>query len=117
MVTTTLPMEISEIDVKDIVKFKFDLGDEYVGMNIDADLDEGWIAVKWNPEDWWKHSPNYSWTFNLTDELWKRLMDIVGKSKVLRWMKDCAKCNLIDDLPSWDMAVTTHFRAQLAKQL
>ena len=108
MVTTTLPMEISEIDVKDIVKFKFDLGDDHVGMNIDADLDEKWIAVKWNPEDWWKHSPNYSWTFNLTDELWKRLMDIVGKSKVLGWMKDCAKCNIIDDLPSWDMAVTTH---------
>ena len=101
-------MEINEIDINDIVKFKFDLGDEYVGMNIDADLDEGWIAVKWNPEDWWKHSPNYSWTFNLTDELWERLTNIIGGSRVLRWIKDCAKGRLIDGPPSWGMAVTTH---------
>ena len=45
-------MEINEIDTSDIIKFKFQLGDDNVGMDIEADLDEGWIAVRWDPEDW-----------------------------------------------------------------
>ena len=108
MKNSALPMKINEIDINDITKFKFQLGDDNVGMDIDADLDEGWIAIRWNPEDWWKHSPNYSWTFNLTDELWKRLTNIIGKSRALRWADDCAKGILIDGPPSWDMTVTTH---------
>ena len=99
-------MEINEIDTSDIIKFKFQLGDDNVGMDIEADLDEGWIAVRWDPEDWWKHSPNYSWTFDLTDELWKRLTNIIGKNRALRWVDNRAKGILIDGPPSWDMTVT-----------
>lgn len=101
-------MEITEIVANDVTKFSFKLGDDYVGMDIDADLDEGWIAVRWDAEDWWKHCPNYSWTFNLTDELWIRLTRIIENSKVLEWKNGRAEDKLIGDCPSWNMVIATH---------